>query len=79
MSVAKQDNVGTPGVGGEIASREALKGIESNSKEGISEMFRLMRGGGEMSIAEQQLEEQRKTNELLSEGDPEQVMAMAGG
>jgi len=79
VSTANRDNVGTPGMSSEIASREALKGIESNSKEGISEMFRLMRGGGEMSIAEQQLEEQRKTNELLSESDPEQVMAMAGG
>jgi hypothetical protein len=29
------------------ASREGVKGIDSRSKEGISEMFRIMRGGGE--------------------------------
>lgn len=34
--------------------KEAVKGIESNSAEGIREMFRIMRGGGS-SVEEQQL------------------------
>lgn len=49
-------------------STEALKATDSRSREGIAEMFRLMRGG-DQSVAEQQLEEQRKTNEILSQGD----------
>lgn len=34
---------------------EAVKGIESRSREGISEMFRLMRGGAGNSVEERQL------------------------
>ena len=34
--------------------KEAVKGIESSSAEGIREMFRIMRGGGQ-SVDEQQL------------------------
>ena len=34
---------------------EAVKGIESRSKEGIAEMFRLMRGGAGGSVEERQL------------------------
>ena len=81
VNVAKKTTIGQPGgAGGSLVqSNEALKGIESNSKEGMSEMFRIMRGGSGLSIAEQQLEEQRKTNELLSETDSEQIMAIAGG
>jgi hypothetical protein len=36
-----------------------VKGIDSRSREGVSEMFRLMRGGGG-DVAEQQLEVQRQ-------------------
>ena len=60
-------------------STAALKATDSRSKEGVAEMFRLMRGDSGLSIAEQQLEEQRKTNELLSEADPEAIMQMVGG
>ena len=57
------------------ASAESLKATDSRSKEGMSEMFRLMRNSG-VDIAEQQLEEQRKTNELLSDGEEMAVYDM---
>ena len=79
INVSKRDVVGPPGGVQQTQSREALKGVDSNSREGIAEMFRILRGGSDASIAEQQLEEQRRTNELLSESDPEQIMAMVGG
>ena len=41
----------------------------------LAEMFRLMRNSG-VDIAEQQLEEQRKTNELLSDGEDMTVYDM---
>jgi len=59
------------------ASAEALKATDSRSKEGMAEMFRLMRNSG-VDIAEQQLEEQRKTNELLSEGDDMEAFGILG-
>jgi hypothetical protein len=59
------------------ASNEALKATDSRSKEGMAEMFRLMRNSG-VDIAEQQLEEQRKTNELLSEGDDMEAFGILG-
>jgi hypothetical protein len=59
------------------ASAESLKATDSRSKEGMSEMFRLMRNSG-VDIAEQQLEEQRKTNELLSEGDDMEAYGILG-
>jgi hypothetical protein len=59
------------------ASTESLKATDSRSKEGMSEMFRLMRNSG-VDIAEQQLEEQRKTNELLSEGDDMEAYGILG-
>jgi hypothetical protein len=59
------------------ASNEALKATDSRSKEGMAEMFRLMRNSG-VDIAEQQLEEQRKTNELLSEGDDMEAYGILG-
>lgn len=62
----------------QASSREALKGVDSRSREGIAEMFRLMRGGDGQTIAEQQLEEQRKTNALLSEDVVENYAEIAG-
>ena len=59
------------------ASAESLKATDSRSKEGMAEMFRLMRNSG-VDIAEQQLEEQRKTNELLSEGDDMEAFGILG-
>jgi hypothetical protein len=79
INVSKRNVVGPQGGVQETQSREALKGVDSNSREGIAEMFRILRGGSDASIAEQQLEEQRRTNELLSESDPEQIMSMVGG
>jgi hypothetical protein len=58
-------------------SAESLKATDSRSKEGMAEMFRLMRNSG-VDIAEQQLEEQRKTNELLSEGDDMEAFGILG-
>jgi hypothetical protein len=48
-----------------------VKGIDSRSREGVAEMFRLMRGGG-TDVAEQQLEVQRQIAggiQQLVEGD----------
>ena len=59
------------------ASAESLKATDSRSKEGMAEMFRLMRNSG-VDIAEQQLEEQRKTNELLSDGDDMEAYGILG-
>ena len=59
------------------ASAESLKATDSRSKEGMAEMFRLMRNNS-VDIAEQQLEEQRKTNELLSEGDDMEAYGILG-
>lgn len=50
---------------------QALKGIDSRSREGVSEMFRLMRGGGG-DVAEQQLAVQERIAagiDRLNEGD----------
>lgn len=49
-------------------SMEALKATDSRSKEGISEMFRLMRGGGN-DVAEQQLGVLEQIRDAVSEGD----------
>ena len=77
QSVAEQPKTITPPVAPVGASTESLKVTDSRSKEGMSEMFRLMRNSG-VDIAEQQLEEQRKTNELLSEGDDMEAYGILG-
>jgi hypothetical protein len=66
-----------PAVQAPLISTQELKGTDSRSKEGMAEMFRLIRGNG-VDIAEQQLEEQRKTNELLSEGDDMEAFGILG-
>jgi hypothetical protein len=50
------------------ASSQALTGTDSRSKEGVSEMFRLMRGSGE-EVQEQQLGVLRQIRDAVSEGD----------
>ena len=77
QSVAEQPKTITPPVAPVGASTESLKVTDSRSKEGMSEMFRLMRNSG-VDIAEQQLEEQRKTNDLLSEGDDMEAFGILG-
>jgi hypothetical protein len=58
-------------------STEALKATDSRSKEGIAEMFRLMRGGGQ-DVQERQLEVLEMIHDDLSEGDIEQSVLFAG-
>jgi hypothetical protein len=58
-------------------STEALKATDSRSKEGIAEMFRLMRGGSG-DVQERQLEVLEWIHEDLSEGDVEELAVFAG-
>jgi hypothetical protein len=58
-------------------SGEALKGVDSRSKEGVAEMFRLMRGTGG-DIQERQLNVLEQIHEDLSEGDAENIYEIAG-
>jgi hypothetical protein len=58
-------------------STEALKATDSRSKEGIAEMFRLMRGGGQ-DLQERQLEVLEMIHDDLSEGESEQSVIFAG-
>jgi hypothetical protein len=58
-------------------STEALKATDSRSKEGIAEMFRLMRGDGQ-DVQERQLEVLEMIHDDLSEGDIEQSVIFAG-
>lgn len=58
-------------------SAEALKATDSRSKEGIAEMFRLMRGGGQ-DVQERQLEVLEMIHDDLSEGDVEEIGVFAG-
>jgi hypothetical protein len=59
------------------ASSEALKATDSRSKEGMAEMFRLMRGAGG-DVQERQLEVLERIHEDLSEGDVEELAVFAG-
>jgi hypothetical protein len=58
-------------------STEALKATDSRSKEGIAEMFRLMRGGGQ-DVQERQLEVLEMIHDDLSESDSETMGVFAG-
>lgn len=60
------------------ASQESLKATDSRSKEGIAEMFRLMRGGKE-DVQEQQLGVLEQIRDAVSEGDVTEVFEFAGG
>lgn len=59
-------------------SSEALKGTDSRSKEGLSEMFRLMRGGS-ADVQEQQLAALEDIRDAVSEGDSLETFEFAGG
>jgi len=56
---------------------EAIKGIDSRSKEGVAEMFRLMRGTGG-SVDEQQLGELRGIREAIESQEPDYPFAIDG-
>jgi hypothetical protein len=58
-------------------SSQALKATDSRSKEGIAEMFRLMRGTGD-EIQEKQLDELKQINSNLSEPMDETLVDFAG-
>jgi hypothetical protein len=58
-------------------STEALKAVDSRSKEGVAEMLRLMRGGGQ-DVQERQLEVLEMIHDDLSEGDAEEIGVFAG-
>jgi hypothetical protein len=59
------------------ASSEALKATDSRSKEGIAEMFRLMRSGSG-DVQEQQLGVLEQIRDAVSEGDDMEVLDMVG-
>jgi len=58
-------------------SSEALKGIDSRSKEGVAEMFRLMRGTSG-DVQQQQLDVLHQIHDDLSEADAETIIEMSG-
>lgn len=58
-------------------SVEALKATDSRSKEGIAEMFRLMRGQGG-DVQEQQLGVLEQIRDAVSEGDDMEIVDMLG-
>jgi hypothetical protein len=68
QSVAEQPKPITPPATPIGASTESLKATDSRSKEGMSEMFRLMRGGGD-EVQEQQLGVLEQIRDAVSEGD----------
>jgi len=47
--------------------KEAVRGIDSRSREGITEMFRIMRGDGGNTVADKQLEELKQINDKLDD------------
>lgn len=59
------------------ASTEAVKATDSRSKEGVAEMFRLMRGTGEQ-VQEQQLGVLEQIRDAVSSADPEELYTLAG-
>jgi hypothetical protein len=60
------------------ASREQVKATDSRSKEGVAEMFRLMRGV-DNDVQEKQLDVLIQIHEDLQDGDvTENVMALSG-
>ena len=59
------------------ASAEALKATDSRSKEGIAEMFRLMRGQSG-DVQEQQLGVLEQIRDAVSEGDDMETVSLLG-
>ena len=60
------------------AERQALRGIDSRSSEGVAEMFRLMRGTGG-SVSEAQLAELKKIRERIEAQEQALTFAIQGG
>jgi hypothetical protein len=61
-----------------IAAEPALKGVDSRSSEGISEMFRLMRGTGD-DVQEQQLGVLEEIRDAISSQEDDYPFAIEGG
>jgi len=59
------------------ASAESLKATDSRSKEGMAEMFRLMRGSGD-EVQEQQLGVLEQIRDAVSEGDDMEAFGILG-
>jgi hypothetical protein len=77
MNASQGQTVGSGGGLISASNDKELKGTDSRSKEGVAEMFRLMRGAND-DIAERQLETLEKIHEDLSEGSDETVVDFAG-
>ena len=77
QTIAAKDQKLTEEVAAVGQSSESLKATDSRSKEGISEMFRLMRGTGN-DVQEKQLHVLEQIHDDLSEGDSQDVMELAG-
>jgi hypothetical protein len=58
-------------------SNEALKATDSRSREGMAEMFRLMRGSGN-EVQEQQLGVLEQIRDAVSEGDDMEAFGILG-
>lgn len=56
---------------------DAVQAVDSRSKEGLAEMFRLMRGATG-DVQEQQLGVLEQIRDAVSEGDVEEIVSMAG-
>jgi hypothetical protein len=59
-------------------STQSLKATDSRSKEGVAEMFRLMRGNGD-EVQEQQLGVLEQIRDAVSEGDDTTAFGILGG
>lgn len=59
-------------------STESLRATDSRSKEGVAEMFRLMRGNGD-EVQEQQLGVLEQIRDAVSEGDDTAAFGILGG
>jgi nitric oxide reductase activation protein len=58
-------------------SMEALKAVDSRSKEGIAEMFRLQRGASD-DLQERIARAAERTADAVEEGEEQNVYEMAG-
>jgi hypothetical protein len=77
QSVAEQPKPIAPPVEPVGASTESLKATDSRSKEGMAEMFRLMRSTGN-DVQEQQLGVLEQIRDSVSEGDDLEAYGILG-
>ena len=77
QSVAEQPKPIAPPAAPIGASTESLKATDSRSKEGMAEMFRLMRSNGE-EVQEQQLGVLEQIRDAVSEGDDMEAFGILG-